>query len=66
MQIDSFSQGKNTNFSLPKGVSARNMGKNDVWIAATAYSLEASLITTDKDFTHLDPTFIDVLFVQPV
>ena len=66
VQIDSFSQGKNINFDLLKGGSARNMGKNDIWIAATAYSLEARLITTDKDFSHLDPIFIDVLFIQPV
>lgn len=66
VQIDSFSQGKNTNFPLPKGMSARNMGKNDIWIAATACALEATLITTDNDFLHLSPTFIEIEFVEPL
>ena len=34
-------------------MTARNMGKNDVWIAATAYVLRATLVTTDKDFWPL-------------
>ena len=33
--------------------SARNMGKNDVWIAATALYLDMELHTTDNDFDHL-------------
>jgi|GEM_PF-5599429 hypothetical protein len=33
---------------LVKPFSARNMGKNDIWIAATA-----ALITSDQDFDHL-------------
>ena len=42
--------------------SARNgraMGKNDVWIAATAHATSATLLTTDRDFDHLHPNFID-------
>jgi tRNA(fMet)-specific endonuclease VapC len=34
---------------------ARNMGKNDLWIAATARAAQATLITTDGDFDHLHP-----------
>ena len=30
------------------------MGKNDIWIAATAKVSGARLITTDRDFDHLD------------
>lgn len=38
----------------PQG--ARTMGKNDVWIAATAVAALAVLLTTDKDFAFLIPT----------
>lgn len=32
---------------------ARNMGKNDLWIAACAKAAGAELLTTDRDFEHL-------------
>lgn len=48
--LDAYSQGKLKNKPLPTGTSARNMGKNDLWIAATALSIQATLITTDKNF----------------
>ncbi|MGB1241354.1 MAG: hypothetical protein ACPG49_02460, partial [Chitinophagales bacterium] len=35
VEIDVFSQGKHPTLKLPKNMSARNMGKNDIWIAAT-------------------------------
>ena len=50
-QVDAFSQGKLTNTPLQS--SARNMGKNDIWIAATALYLDMELHTTDNDFDHL-------------
>lgn len=50
-QIDAFSQGKLKD--TPLGTSARNMGKNDIWIAATALYLDMELHTTDNDFDHL-------------
>ncbi|MBK6932648.1 MAG: type II toxin-antitoxin system VapC family toxin [Saprospirales bacterium] len=31
----------------------RSMGKNDLWIAATAKVTESTLVTTDGDFDHL-------------
>ena len=37
----------------------RSMGKNDAWIAATAYVTGATLLTTDQDFDHLHPAFLD-------
>lgn len=52
-QIDAYSQGKLKSFPLPKGLSARNMGKNDLWIAATALYLDMSLYSKDNDFDHL-------------
>ena len=57
-EIDAFSQGRLQDKQL-KG-SARNMGKNDLWIAATASVLNATLITTDKDFDHLNKEFLNV------
>lgn len=63
VEIDSFSQGQNSMITLPQGISARNMGKNDIWIAATAYVLDATLITTDKDFLHLDSIFFNVILI---
>lgn len=64
-EIDAFSQGKHRSRALPKGMSARNMGKNDLWIAASASVLNAKLLTTDKDFEHLDGEFLEVIFVDP-
>ena len=50
-QIDAFSQGKLQ--TAPLKSSARNMGKNDIWIAARAVYLDLELHTTDTDFDHL-------------
>ncbi len=59
--IDAYSQGK---ISSPNGHllnnTSRNMGKNDLWIAATAYAMNAMLLTTDGDFDHLDKSFINL------
>jgi predicted nucleic acid-binding protein len=60
VKIDVYSQGKDLENPLPYGISARNMGKNDLWIAATTEHIEAELITTDKDFNHLDNVFFKV------
>lgn len=66
VEIDVFSQGKHPNLHLQKGISARNMGKNDIWIAATAKSIDgAELITTDRDFEHLDGVWFGVNYVSP-
>ncbi|MEN7547351.1 type II toxin-antitoxin system VapC family toxin [Rapidithrix thailandica] len=56
--IDAFSQGKLSD--KPLNDSARNMGKNDLWIAATAFVAKAELITMDGDFDHLHNEFITV------
>lgn len=39
------------------------MGKNDIWIAATASVFNLRLITTDKDFDHLDGVYIDLEYI---
>jgi tRNA(fMet)-specific endonuclease VapC len=57
-EIDAFSQGKLKD--RPLGTSARNMGKNDLWLAATASVLNLTFITSDKDFNHLASTFLNL------
>lgn len=52
-EVDAYSQGKSKQTSLPPGMTARNMGKNDLWIAAIAFYLDMELHTTDNDFDHL-------------
>lgn len=45
--------------------NGRTMGKNDLWIAATAASTGAVLLTTDRDFDLLDPLFITRKWIDP-
>lgn len=59
--IDAFSQGKLKN--KPLSVSSRNMGKNDLWIAATASFFNLTLLTTDADFNHLHQHFLKVEYI---
>lgn len=60
--IDAFSQGK---LSKTKSkFTARNMGKNDLWIAATSSVYDLVLITTDKDFTHLHDEYLHLEYVD--
>lgn len=49
-------------FSTRRG---RLMGKNDVWIAATAHVTTATLLTTDRDFDHLDPAYLTRRWINP-
>lgn len=41
------------------------LGKNDVWIAATAAVTELLLLTTDKDFDPLDGHFLRRRYFDP-
>lgn len=50
-------------FSHTMGVT---MGKNDLWIAATAHVENALLVTTDADFDHLNEVFLTVQRIKPV
>ncbi len=62
-QIDAFSQGRLK--ALKSNFSARNMGKNDIWIASVSNILNATLLTTDDDYDHLDPHFLKCLKISP-
>ena len=55
-EIDAYSQGKIGNVEF----SARNMGKNDLWIAATSSFYDLVLVTTDNDFQHLDKNYLSL------
>ena len=61
-EIDAFSQGKLP--SRKSTFSARNMGKNDLWIAATTYITDSKLLTTDKDFDHLNGEYFEVIYIE--
>ena len=63
-EIDAYSLGKDSGRKLPKGQTARKMGKNDLWIAAITSVLKAKLLTTDHDFDHLAGTFLDVTYID--
>lgn len=39
--------------------------QNDIWIAATAVAIGAHLLTTDKDFDPLYPTYLDRTWIDP-
>ncbi|WP_283566295.1 PIN domain-containing protein [Hymenobacter sp. H14-R3] len=60
-QIDEFGQ-KNPN--PLRATTARHMGKNDLWIAATANLYGAALATADKDFDHLANHFFPLTYVS--
>ena len=64
-QIDSYSQRKNPEFGPYPFKSARNMGKNDLWIASVAAILNLQLVTTDNDFDHLHGVFFEVRKMNP-
>ena len=62
-EIDAYSKGRLE--GNPLHSSSRNMGKNDLWIAATAKVADATLITTDGDFDHLHNQCIQVIKYTP-
>ena len=44
---------------------ARTVGKNDLWIAATANVLQCTLVTTDADFDHFDGVKLACMYINP-
>lgn len=43
----------------------RRMGKNDLWIAATARATGLTLLTTDRDFDHLQASHLSRILLDP-
>ena len=60
-EMDAYSKHKDPVRKYPKGYSSITVGKNDLWIAATAYVTNSKLVTTDNDFDHLNRVFIDLI-----
>lgn len=60
-RIDAWTHGR----SVPSPVDALPpkpavpMKQNDIWIAATAHASKATLLSTDRDFEHLNGTWLD-------
>jgi tRNA(fMet)-specific endonuclease VapC len=63
-EIDAFSQGRLKD--KPNSFSARNMGKNDLWIAATASVINGTLLTTDRDFEHLNGIYLTLEYIEMI
>ncbi len=63
VEIDCYSKGKH--LTRAGNFSAIKMGKNDLWIAATASVYECKLLTMDLDFGHLRDEFLDVIYITP-
>lgn len=61
-EIDVYSQGKLQGSQVD--FSARNMGKNDLWIAATASVYDLELLTLDKDFMHLEGEYLNLRMID--
>lgn len=64
--MDAWSRGKQQGpAGEPPIQPSRKMGKNDLWIAATAHLARATLLSTDKDFAHMHGVWFDYRFVRP-
>ena len=44
----------------------RQMGKNDIWNAASAHARGVLLVTSDRDFDHLHPTWLTRVLIDPL
>lgn len=66
--IDAWSCGKSVPApgQAPPPKPAVPMGKNDLWIAATAHASGATLLSTDGDFEHLDGVWFSVEKIDPL
>ena len=49
---------------VPPPKPAVTMAQNDLWIAATAHESQSILLSTDKDFAHLQDTWIKFHYVD--
>ncbi len=52
-------------YSIHHPGGGHTMGKNDLWIAATAKATAATLLTADKDFDHLHPHLLQRIYIDP-
>lgn len=62
--IDAYVEVSRASQEHPQG--SRVLSDNDKWIAATARAVQAALLTTDRDFVHLNPDCCSVHYVDPI
>lgn len=60
--VDEYAKIDNYATALP---SSQKMGKNDLWIAATASLANARLLTTDRDFERIGGIFFHLALIDP-
>ena len=67
-KINAWTHSGNVQIIAPNGAPppkpAISMKQNDMWIAATAYSFKGTLLSTDKDFAHLNNIWIDYCYIK--
>lgn len=64
--IDAWTHGKTvvSPRQTPPPKPAVPMKQNDLWIAATVHESKATLLSTDKDFDHLNGVWISFVYVD--
>ena len=65
-QIDTWTHGKSVTSpdNIPPPKPAIPMKQNDLWIAATAHVSGAMLLSTDKDFAHLNDVWLKFVYID--
>lgn len=63
-ELDAYRLGKHPRRPLPVATPARSIGDNDLWIAAVASVLNATLLTTDYDFDVFDGVFLKRIYID--
>ncbi len=64
VDISAYSRNRHKSLQLPKRFSSRNMGKNDIWIAAITAYKGYTLLSTDRDFEHLEGRIINFEYID--
>ena len=64
--VDAYSQRNHPDYQTYPFDTPRNMGKNDLYIGATASLLNLQLVTTDQDFDHLHDVFLTLRRIDTV
>ena len=65
-RIDAWTHGRPVTSpqNTPPPKPAVPMTQNDLWIAATAHVSGAALLSTDKDFSHLDNIWLKFIYIS--
>ena len=65
-QIDAWTHGNSVTSpdNTPPPKPATPMKQNDLWIAATAHVSDAVLLSTDKDFEHLNDVWLKFIYID--